>query len=93
MEVDETRCYDDVVGREEKAQAVLVRLQSLKCKVSELRAQCEALKLQSKKQMKALVCSECGRLMKEGTEVTVKDTLGAVKSYYHEDCFRKVLSS
>jgi len=92
MEVDATR-YDDLAVHEEKTQAVLARLQSLKRKVSELRAQCEALKLQSKKQIEALVCSACGRLIKEGSEVTVKDTLGVVKSYYHEDCFRKILSS
>jgi prefoldin subunit 5 len=94
MEVNETRYHDDVVERKEKAQAVLARLQSLKCKVSELRAQCEALKkLQSEKQMKALVCNECGKPIKEGKEVTVKDTFGAVKSYYHEDCFKTILSS
>jgi hypothetical protein len=94
MEVNETRYYDDMVERKEKAQAVLARLQSLKCKVSELRAQCEALKKsQSEKPMKALVCNECGKLIKEGNEVTVKDIFGAVKSYYHEDCFKTILSS
>jgi len=92
MKVDATRC-DNVVVREEKAQAVLARLQSLKRQVSELRAQCEALKLQSGKQVEALVCSACGRLIKEGKEVTVKDALGVAQSYYHEDCFRKILSS
>lgn len=93
MELDETRCYDDAVAREERTQTVLARLKSLKRKVSELRAQCETLKLQSEKQMKALVCSECGKLIKEGAEVTVKDTLGVVKSYYHQDCFKALLSS
>jgi prefoldin subunit 5 len=94
MEVNETRYHDDMVERKEKAQAVLARLQSLKCKVSELRAQCEALKkLQSEKQMKAVACNGCGKLIKEGNEVTVKDTFGAVKSYYHEDCFKTILSS
>jgi prefoldin subunit 5 len=94
MEVNETRYHDDMVERKEKTQAVLARLQSLKCKVSELRAQCEALKKsQSEKQMKALVCNECGKPIKEGNKVTVKDTFGAVKSYYHEDCFKTILSS
>jgi hypothetical protein len=78
MEVNETRYHSDVVERKEKAQAVLARLQSLKCKVSEL---------------KALVCNECGKPIKEGNKVTVKDTFGAVKSYYHEDCFKTILSS
>ena len=94
MEVNETRYHDDMVERKEKAQAVLARLQSLKCKVSELRAQCEALKKsQSEKQTKALVCNECGKPIKEGNEITIKDTFGAVKSYYHEDCFKTILSS
>jgi prefoldin subunit 5 len=94
MEVNETRYHDDVVERKEKTQAVWARLQSLKCKVSELRAQCEALKKsQSEKQTKALVCNECGKPIKEGNKVTVKDTFGAVKSYYHEDCFKTILSS
>jgi uncharacterized protein with PIN domain len=95
MEVNETRCYPDgVVERKEKTQAVLARLQSLKCKVSELRVQCEDLKkLQSEKQMKTLVCNECGKPIREGNEITVKNTLGTVKSYYHEDCFKAILSS
>jgi regulator of replication initiation timing len=93
MELDKIRCYDDAVAREEKTQVVLARLQSLKCKVSELREQCEALKLQSEKPKKALVCSECGKLIKEGAEVTVKDTSGIVKGCYHEECFKALLSS
>jgi hypothetical protein len=43
--------------------------------------------------MKAVACNGCGKLIKEGNEVTVKDTFGAVKSYYHEDCFKTILSS
>jgi len=94
MEVNKTRYHSDVVERKEKVQAALDRLQSLKRKVSEMRAQCEALKkLQSGKQTKALVCNECGKPIKEGNEVTVKDTFGAAKSYYHEDCFKTILSS
>ena len=94
MEVNKTRYHSDVVERKEKVQVALARLQSLKCKVSELRAQCEALrKLQSEKQTKVLVCNECGKPIKEGNKVTVKDTFGAIKSYYHEDCFKTILSS
>ena len=94
MEVNTIRCQSDVVERKEKIQAALARLQSLKCNVSELRAQCEALrKLQLEKQMKALVCNECGKPIKEGNEITIKDTFGAVKSYYHGDCFKRILSS
>jgi hypothetical protein len=94
MEVNKIRYHSDAVERKEKVQVALARLQSLKCKVSELRAQCEALrKLQSEKQMKALVCNECGKLIREGNEITIKDTFGAVKSYYHGNCFKRILSS
>jgi prefoldin subunit 5 len=94
MELNKTRYHSDVVEREQKVQAALARLQSLKCKVSELRAQCEAIrKLRSEKQTKALVCNKCGTLIREGNEVTIKDTFGAVKSRYHQDCFKRILSS
>jgi hypothetical protein len=94
MEVNKTHYHSDVVERKEKVQVALARLQSLKCKVSELRAQCEALRtLKSEKQMKALVCNECGKPIKEGNEITIKDTFGVVKRYYHENCFKTFLSS
>ena len=94
MEVNKTRHRSDMVELKEKIQIALAKLQALKCQVSELRAQYEALrKLQSEKQMKALVCNGCGKPIKEGNKVTVKDTFGAVKNYYHEDCFKTILSS
>jgi len=94
MEVKETRIESDVAERKEKVQVALARLQSLKCAVSELRAECEALrKLRSEEPSEALVCSKCGKLIKEGDEITVKDNFGAVKSRYHGDCFKKILSS
>jgi len=76
--------------RKEKVEAVLARLQSLKSQVSELRAQCEALKkLQSEKQ-KGLICNECGKLIEQGQEVTLKDSFGKVKGHYHKDCFKAI---
>ena len=94
MELEESRFTSDMINRKEKVETAVARLQSLKCKVSELRAQCEALKMsQSEKQTNALVCNECGKPIKEGNEITIKDTFGAVKSYYHEDCFKTILSS
>jgi prefoldin subunit 5 len=93
MAVKEKPYHDDVVEPEEKVEAVLARLQSLKCKVSELRMQCEELKkLQSEKQKKALVCNKCGKLIKQGKEITIKGSLGEVRSYYHRECFKALLS-
>jgi prefoldin subunit 5 len=61
MQVNDARFRFSVVERKEKVEAVLVKLQSLKSQISELRVQCEALKkLQSEKQ-KDLTCSECGK--------------------------------
>ena len=50
MQVDEVRCRSSLSAREEKVEAALARLKSLKWQVSELRAKCEALqKLQAEK--------------------------------------------
>jgi len=93
MQVNDVRCRSSVGERKEKVEAVLARLQSLKNQVSELRMQCEALKkLQSEKQKKALVCNECGKLIKQGKAVTIKGSLGEVRSYYHRECFKALLS-
>jgi len=94
MELKETHCHSDVVDRKEKVEATLVRLQSLKRRVSELRLQLEALReLQSEKQEKALLCNHCGKAIKKGKEITIKGSLGEIKSFYHKGCFKAVLSS
>jgi hypothetical protein len=90
MQVNEVRHPISVGERKEKVEAALARLRSLKCQVSELRAHCEALKkLQSEKQG-ALTCNECGKLIKQGQEVALKDSFGEVKSRYHKECFKKI---
>jgi RNase P subunit RPR2 len=61
----------------------------LKGKVSELRIQCEELKkLHLENEKKALVCSECGKPIAHGQEVTVRDSAGTERSYYHKECFQ-----
>jgi len=91
MQVNETHYQRGIIERKEKVEAALVRLQSLKCKVSELRVQCEELKkLQLEKQKEALLCNECGKLINHGQEVTLKDLFGKVKSHYHKDCFKAI---
>jgi hypothetical protein len=90
MQVNDAHCHSSVGKRKEKVEAALARLKSLKCRVSELRAQCEALKkLQSEKQ-KGLTCNECGKPIEQGQEVTLRDSLGNVKSHYHKDCFKAI---
>ena len=89
MQANDIRRRSSVDERKEKVEAALAMLKSLKYQVSELRAQCEALKLQSEKQ-DSLVCSECGNLIDQGQEVTLKDSFGKVKSCYHKDCFKAI---
>jgi hypothetical protein len=90
MQANEARHSISVSERKEKVEVALARLRSLKCHVSELRAHCEAVKkLQSEKQG-ALTCKECGKLIQQGQEVTLKDSFGEVKSRYHKGCFKKI---
>jgi prefoldin subunit 5 len=94
MELKETHCHSDVVDHKEKVEAALVRLQSLKRQVSKLRLQLEALReLQSEKQEKALLCNHCGRAIRKGKEIMIKDSFGEIKRSYHKGCFKAVLSS
>jgi hypothetical protein len=90
MQVNDVHCRRGVGERKEKVEAALARLKSLKCQVSELRAQCEALKKMESEKQKGLTCSECGKLIEQGQEVTLKDSFGKVKSHYHKDCFKTI---
>jgi hypothetical protein len=90
MQVNDVRCRSSVEERKEKVEAALARLKSLKCQVSELRAHCEALKKLESERQKVLTCNECGKLIEEGQEVTLKDSFGKVKGYYHKDCFKAI---
>ena len=90
MQVNDAHCRSSVGERKEKVEAALARLKSLKCQVSELRAQCEALKKRESEKQKSLTCSECGKLIEQGQEVTLKDSFGEVKSQYHKDCFKAI---
>jgi hypothetical protein len=92
MQVNDVGCRRGVSEREEKVRAALARLEALKCRVSELRMQCEALKKQrlEKQQEEAFVCSECGKRIKPGQEVALKNSFGKVKSFYHRDCFKAI---
>ena len=90
MQVNDVRCRRSVGERKEKVEAALARLKSLKCQVSELRAHCEALKKLESERQKVLTCNECGKLIEQGQEVTLKDSFGKVKGYYHKDCFKAI---
>jgi uncharacterized protein with PIN domain len=94
MELKEAHCHSNVVDRKEKVEAALVRLQSLKRQVSELRLQLEAVReLQLEKQEKAFLCNHCGKAIRKGEEIMIKGSLGEIKRSYHKSCFKDVLSS
>jgi hypothetical protein len=93
MQVNDARCPSSVGERKEKVEAALARLKSLKCQVSELRAQCEALKKLGSEAQEGLKCNECGKLIEQGLEVTLKDSFGNVKGCYHRDCFTEIWRS
>ena len=90
MQVNDARCRSSVGERKEKVEAALARLKSLKCQVSELRAQCEALKKLESDRQEGFTCNECGKLIEEGLEVKLKDSFGKVKGCYHRDCFKAI---
>jgi len=73
----------------EKIEVTLIKLQTLKSEISELRLLCENLKKSySENENKALLCKECGGPMEQGEEVVVKNFTGTEKSYYHKECFQ-----
>ena len=93
MQVNDVRCRSSVGERKEKAEATLARLKSLKYQVSKLRAQCEALKELRREDQEGLKCSDCGKLIEQGQEVTFKNSFGEIKGCYHRDCFKEIWRS
>jgi hypothetical protein len=90
MQVNDVRCRISAAEQKEKVDAALARLQSLKKQISELRLRCEALKQLESGKAEGLACSECGKRIVAGQEVTLKDSLGEVKGYYHKECFKEI---
>jgi len=74
----------------ERIEATLHKLQALKSRISELRAQCEELqRLRAEDQNSALLCDECGGAIEPGQEVEAKN-FGEKARHYHKECFRKL---
>ena len=90
MQANDAHFRRSWVERKEKAEAALVKLQSLKNQIAELRMQCEALKKRQSERQKDLTCSECRKLIEPGQEVVLKGSFGKLESYYHRDCFKAI---
>ena len=88
-EVCEQTGQNDEMKEREKIEAALLKLQTLKSRISELRLQCEQLQKQKlKDEDKEVVCDECGKEIESGQEVRVKASAGSKDRYYHKECFQ-----
>jgi hypothetical protein len=90
MQVNDAGCRSSAVESKEKVEAALATLRSLKACISELREHFEELKRLELESQKCLTCSDCGKLIERGEEVTVKDSFGKAKGCYHKDCFKAI---
>ena len=93
IEIDDDPNQFEHFQTREKAKHTLIKLQSLKNKISELRLQCEELKklrseYQEKYQEKEMICDECGERIDPGEEVEVKNSKGIERRHYHKECFK-----
>lgn len=97
-EVNErNQLYDeDRVGRE--MEVTVQKLQALRSRILELRAQCEELKKLSSKTVSSvssvssvgncLLCTQCGEPIEPDQEILVKNPDGTEKGHYHRECFK-----
>jgi hypothetical protein len=85
------------VKAREEMDITLRKLQVLRGKISELRAQCEELKKlslkadSSKAESSGLLCNQCGKSIEPGQEIVVKSPGETEKKHYHKECFRLLL--
>jgi len=94
MEAKEIPYEINLAENKDRAEAALIRLISLRNRVSEIRVQVESLReLQAENHEKTAVCSECGKEIEQQQEVTIKDSTGNPTSFYHRDCFKAIWSS
>jgi len=93
----------------EEVNITLRKLQALREKISDLRAQCEELRRLSLKtdnlkadNLKAdsfgaendlVYCSQCGESISPGQEIVVKSSDKAEKKRYHKECFKLLWAS
>jgi len=97
------RQNDEVKAREDMA-ITLRKLQVLRGKISDLRAQCEELRKLSLKsdglrteslkadnlrtESSGPLCSQCGESIEPGQEIVVKSLDETEKKHYHKECFK-----
>jgi hypothetical protein len=89
MEMNSIPPEIDFTEKKERVEAALARLKSLKSNVTQIRLQVESLRrLQEENRQQLASCFECGKEIKQGQEVTVKDQSGNPRRFYHRECFK-----
>ena len=93
MQISQDQSSGILGAGKERVELVLARLKSYRCKVSELRAQCETLKKMRSEQKEDLLCRQCGKPIDKDQKVTLRDSDGNVKGVCHKDCFEEIWRS
>ena len=93
MQIGQDQSYGSIGAGKERVELALARLKSYRCKVSELRAQCETLKKMRSEQKEDLLCRQCGKPIDKDQKVTLRDSDGKVKGVCHKDCFEEIWRS
>jgi uncharacterized protein with PIN domain len=94
MEMTDIRTESDLAENRVRVEAALVRLKSIRSNIEQIRLQVELLrKMQTENVGTPSVCSECGKEIEHGQEVTVKDASGNPSHFYHRDCFKMLWAS
>ena len=78
--------------QKERMEIVLVRLNSLKSKVIDLRNNLEKLKAQTEIKSRNK-CEKCKNPIIKGEEVTFSDHSGKIIQHFHKKCFERLIAS
>ncbi|MCW3997370.1 MAG: hypothetical protein NWF10_02230 [Candidatus Bathyarchaeota archaeon] len=84
--------YNNRTYPKEQIETTLIRLNSLKLKVTELRVKCEKLKRLQKEKLNENRCKACNKKITHSKEVTFKDPSGKITQYYHKHCFETFIA-
>ena len=93
MQISQDQSSSTLGAGKERVELALARLKSYRCKVSELRAQCETLKKMRAEQKEDLLCRQCGKPINKDQKVTLRDSNGKAKGSCHQDCFEEIWRS
>lgn len=76
----------------EKIETAIVRLNSIKIKVANLRRNLEEIKIQTEIESRN-ICKKCTNLITKNEEVIFKDHSGKTIKHFHRKCFESLIAS